>query len=218
MNQGYWERGYRNVDNLWGFTPNNLLSTYIDLVPKSGKVFDVGIGEGRNALYFAKQGYKVEGIDISETAINRCLLLSKEHNVNINAKVDDIRTYDIKKEEYSLIILSNVLNFFSIKEVNDIITKLKNGLKENGLFYINVFDNEEPSLTIAKERCKKIADFTFYDEENKMYLHYFTQEELENLVADYETISFVKSKFLDVTHGQPHYHSTLEILSKKSRS
>ncbi|MDG5788798.1 class I SAM-dependent methyltransferase [Evansella sp. AB-P1] len=218
MKQGVWEKEYRNVDNLWGFTPNNMLSNYIDLVPKSGKILDIGIGEGRNALFFAKHGYEVEGIDISETAISRCLELSKEYNLNIHAKVDDIREYNIKNEVYSLIILSNVLNFFSDNDISEIITKLKNGLKENGLVYINVFDNEEPSIAKAKERCKQVADFTYYDEKNKMYHHYFTQDELENLVGDYKTISLVKSRFLDITHGQPHYHSTLEILSKKTKA
>ncbi|SOC43794.1 class I SAM-dependent methyltransferase [Ureibacillus acetophenoni] len=216
MKQEVWEKEYRNVDNLWGFTPNNILLKYIDLVPKGGKVLDVGIGEGRNALFFAKQGFVVQGIDISETAINRCLDLSKEHNLKIVAKVDDIRNYEVKKDQYSLIILSNVLNFFPDHEISEIIAKLKNGLKENGLIYINVFDNEEPSLTKAKERCKQIADFTYYDEKNEMYHHYFTQDELKNLVAEHETISLVKSRFLDMTHGQPHYHSTLEILSKKT--
>lgn len=218
MKQGVWEKEYKNVDTLWGFNPNNMLLTYIDLVPKSGKVLDVGIGEGRNALFFAKQGYEVEGIDISETAINRCLQLSKKLNLNIDAKVDDIRTFKVKKEEYSLIILSNVLNFFSDDEISDIIIKLKTGLKEDGLIYINVFDNEEPSIIKAKERCNRITDFTYYDEKNKMYHHYFTQDELENLVAEYETISLVKSKFLDITHGQPHYHSTVEILSRKYKA
>ena len=215
MNQEVWEKEYKNVDNLWGLNPNNVLSKYINITPKDGKVLDVGVGEGRNALFFAKQGFEVEGIDISETAIRRCLELSKENKVDIDAKVGDITTLEIKKNEYSLIILSNVLNFFSDNDITNIMAKLKAGLKKNGLVYINVFDNQEPSIKKAKERCKQITNFTYYDETTNMYHHYFTQGELENLVADFETISFSKSHFLDITHGQPHYHSTLEILSKK---
>lgn len=73
MKQGYWEKEYRNVENLWGYAPSNQLSKYIDLIPKSGKILDIGIGEGRNAIFLAMKGYEVEGIDISNTAIKRCM-------------------------------------------------------------------------------------------------------------------------------------------------
>ena len=215
MKQGVWEDEYRSVENLWGYTPNHVLSTYIDIIPKSGKILDIGIGEGRNAFFFAKQGYEVEGIDISETAVSRCLEMAEKYNLWIDAKVSDIREYEVREGYYSLIILSNVLNFFSVEDIRTIISKLKAGLKENGLIYINVFDSEEPSIIKAKQKCKHVAEFTYYDEKHKMYHHYFTPNELEDLLGDYETISLVKSKFLDLTHGQPHYHSTLEVLSKK---
>lgn len=215
MKQGYWEKEYRNVENLWGYAPSNQLSKYIDLIPKSGMILDIGIGEGRNAIFLAMKGYEVEGIDISNTAIKRCMELSKKYNLRIDAKVDDMRTFDVKPGAYSCIILSNVLNFFTDSDIKDIMTKLRNGLQQNGLIYINVFDEEEPSLTKVKERCHRLADLTFYDEKNNMHLHYFTKEELGSLVVGYETISFVKSNFLDITHGNPHYHSTLEILSRK---
>lgn len=215
MKQNIWEKAYVEVNNLWGLEPNNIFSRYIDIIPKDGSVLDIGVGEGRNALFFANLGYKVAGIDISETAINRCLDLSKRFNFQIDAKVADITTFDINKEEYSLIILSNVLNFFSVNEIKKIVEKLKNGLKDNGLIYISVFDNEEPSITKVKQRFSQIADFTFYDEKTNMYHHYFTQEELKNLVAEFDTISYSKSYSLDLTHGKPHYHSGLEILSKK---
>jgi len=125
MKQNVWEKEYKNVSNLWGLIPNNILLNYIDLLHEGGKVLDIGVGEGRNALFFAKSGFKVEGIDISETAINRCLELSKEYEVHIDAKVEDITTFEIKKEEYSLIILSNVLNFFPIVIFKKLLTKQK---------------------------------------------------------------------------------------------
>lgn len=69
-------------------------------------------------------------------------------------------------------------------------TKLRNGLQQNGIIYSNVFDEEESSLTKLKERGHQIADLTYYDEKNNMYLHYFTKEELGSIVGGYETISF----------------------------
>ncbi|MCA1057635.1 methyltransferase domain-containing protein [Rossellomorea aquimaris] len=68
-NKGIWERQYDQAENfLWSLRPIQTLVDYSPLV-KEGNVLDLGIGEGRNALYFANKGFEVAGIDISETAI-----------------------------------------------------------------------------------------------------------------------------------------------------
>jgi len=51
MKQNIWEKEYRNVDSLWGFNPNSILSQYVEMLPENGEVLDIGIGEGRNALF-----------------------------------------------------------------------------------------------------------------------------------------------------------------------
>ncbi|MCK1995142.1 class I SAM-dependent methyltransferase [Peribacillus muralis] len=216
MKQSVWEQEYRNVDSLWGFNPNNILSQYVDMLPESGKVLDIGIGEGRNALFFAKRGFAVEGIDISETAVERCLEFSKEHNLNVKASVQDITSFEIEPNKYSLIILSNVLNFFPDRDIKIIIEKVKNGLLKNGLVYISAFDDKEPGRKKAPEKYEQLAEHTFYNERLNMFLHYFTRSELEGFFADYKMISLSQSYSLDISHGQPHYHSTLEIMSQKS--
>ncbi|WP_350301310.1 class I SAM-dependent methyltransferase [Peribacillus frigoritolerans] len=216
MKQNIWEKEYRNVDSLWGFNPNGILSQYVEMLPENGEVLDIGIGEGRNALFFAEQGFAVEGIDISETAVERCLELSKEHNLNVNAKVQDINSFEIEPNKYSLIILSNVLNFFPDNEIKNIIDKVKIGLQKNGFVYINVFDDKEPGRKKAPERYEQLAEHTFYNENSNMFLHYFTRSELEGFFTDYKTICLSQSYSLDITHGQPHFHSTLEIMSQKS--
>ncbi|MFS0762242.1 class I SAM-dependent methyltransferase [Peribacillus phoenicis] len=216
MKQNIWEKEYRNVDSLWGFNPNDILSQYVEMLPENGEVLDIGIGEGRNALFFAEQGFAVEGIDISETAVERCLELSKEHNLNVNAKVQDINSFEIEPNKYSLIILSNVLNFFPDNEIKNIIDKVKIGLQKNGFVYINVFDDKEPGRKKAPERYEQLAEHTFYNENSNMFLHYFTRSELEGFFTDYKTICLSQSYSLDITHGQPHFHSTLEIMSQKS--
>lgn len=79
-----WEEAYRDVESLWGLKPDFELAEYADLVPK-GKVLDLGIGEGRNALFFAKKGYEVEGFDMSQTAVDRRIERAKNSNLKLSA-------------------------------------------------------------------------------------------------------------------------------------
>lgn len=217
MKQNYWEEEYKttNKDYLWGLQPNSILSKYAELIPQNGKILDIGVGEGRNALFFAKQGFSVEGIDISDTAIQRCMKLSQEYNLNIDAKVDDITSFEIKPNSYSLIILSNVLNFFPDHDIRSIVEKVKKGLSKNGLVYINVFDDLEPGRVKAIEQYRQLGEHSFYNERLEMFIHYFTKSELEGYFLNYKPISLCQSRSLDMTHGESHYHSTLELLAQK---
>ena len=210
-----WEDEYKNSELLWGMKPNSTLAQYAELVPAEGKVLDIGIGEGRNAFFFAQKGFAVEGIDLSETAIKRCLAISEKLQLNIEAKVDDITTFDIQPNHYSLIILSNVLNFFPEEEIALIIDKVKKGLVKDGLVYVNAFDINEPSRKKAIDKYKRLGRNSFFDSTNNMFLHYFTKDEFEGFFTTYRTIKTGYTYALDLSHGEPHYHSTLELLAQK---
>ena len=55
-----------------GFEPAQFLVEAIELLPK-GRTLDLAMGNGRNAIYLAKKGFDVEGVDISPEAINATL-------------------------------------------------------------------------------------------------------------------------------------------------
>lgn len=118
-----WEEAYRSVESLWGLKPDHVIVDYASLIPK-GKVLDLAIGEGRNGLFLAKLGNEVEGFDISQTAVKRCLKRAKNEKLRIKAKVMDLIEIKIPPNKYSLIILAWILNFFKKAEVKDIFKKI----------------------------------------------------------------------------------------------
>ncbi|MBU0732640.1 MAG: hypothetical protein KKG10_00635, partial [Proteobacteria bacterium] len=58
-----------------GLEPARLLVDNAHLLPK-GKALDVAMGNGRNAVYLARMGYEVEGVDISDNTCEGSLLLT----------------------------------------------------------------------------------------------------------------------------------------------
>jgi len=53
---------YKEQGLLWGMKPN----PYVVKIPEiisSGNTLDIGVGEGRNAIFLAKRGFEVTGID-----------------------------------------------------------------------------------------------------------------------------------------------------------
>ncbi len=198
---------------LWGEKPDRVLVDYAELVPK-GKVLDLGIGEGRNAFFFARLGYEVAGFDSSKTAIKRCLQRAKEAGLEIQAEVKDLRGLNIPDRAYPLIIAAWVLNFFQEEEAKEIIQMMKDGLKKGGLLYLGVFSPQDPGYERSMKRLKAVSENTFYSSRRDQYIHFFTKDEIQSLFPDFKIISFTQGMELDLTHGESHYHGFIVYLGQ----
>ena len=60
---------------------------------KINKVLEIGAGQGRDTLYFAKQGFKIDSLDYSKKAINDISEKSRMNRLEnlITPKVHDMR-------------------------------------------------------------------------------------------------------------------------------
>jgi SAM-dependent methyltransferase len=67
-----WDKRYAEAEMVWSLEPNEFVVEYLSDVP-TGKMLDLGGGEGRNALWFASRGWQVENSDFSAVAVGKFL-------------------------------------------------------------------------------------------------------------------------------------------------
>ncbi len=80
------------------FEPAQFLVDNIGLLPR-GRALDIAMGNGRNAIYLAKMGFEVEGVDISAEAVNIALASAEKAGVMLKAQVTDLeKAFHIKAE------------------------------------------------------------------------------------------------------------------------
>jgi SAM-dependent methyltransferase len=85
--------------------PNALLvETVKDRKP--GTALDADMGEGRNAIYLAQQGWQVTGVDIAEKALAYAQARAKKLGVRLSTEVADMAKYDWGTSKWDLIVLS----------------------------------------------------------------------------------------------------------------
>ncbi len=114
----FWDKRYGTEAYIFGKEPVEFLREHIDILPK-GKVFDIAMGEGRNAVFLAKMGFDVEGCDISEIAVRKAQELAKENNVKIHAFVADLETYQLPKNTYDIVVCFYYLQRSLIPQIKD---------------------------------------------------------------------------------------------------
>ncbi|MFH8445208.1 class I SAM-dependent methyltransferase [Streptomyces sp. NPDC018026] len=76
----FWEARYRDSGRVWSGRPNELLvREAAGLTP--GTALDLGCGEGGDAVWLAARGWRVTGVDIAVTALERAAVHAAEAGV-----------------------------------------------------------------------------------------------------------------------------------------
>ena len=135
-----WNNRFNTEEYVFGKEPNEFFKNEIDKL-KPGKVLFIAAGEGRNAVYAAKQGWEVDAIDYSEIAKQKALKLAEENNVKINYKIVDVFQYNFPQNYYDLIVN---IHFHCNEDIRDEFNKkLITSLKPEGKIILQVFDKEQ---------------------------------------------------------------------------
>ncbi|MGH3786728.1 MAG: class I SAM-dependent methyltransferase [Pseudonocardiaceae bacterium] len=83
--QQYWESFYQDQDPVWSGRPNPLLVREVTALTP-GTALDLGCGEGADAIWLARQGWRVTAVDVSATVLERAAAYAVEAGI-----VDGIR-------------------------------------------------------------------------------------------------------------------------------
>ncbi|GAA1352171.1 class I SAM-dependent methyltransferase [Saccharothrix algeriensis] len=66
----FWEGFYLEQEQVWSGRPNPLLVREVSALPP-GAALDLGCAEGADAVWLARRGWRVVGVDVSGTALGR---------------------------------------------------------------------------------------------------------------------------------------------------
>jgi tellurite methyltransferase len=120
-----WDKTYARADYVFGKDPTSFLVDNVDKLPK-GRALDIATGEGRNAVFLAKKGFRVDGVDISTVGLRKAKRLAAENGVKVQTINADLKKYTIKPETYSVI-----MNFFFLQR--NLFPQIIGGLKKGGV-------------------------------------------------------------------------------------
>ncbi len=114
------------------YAPASFLIDNTGLLPR-GRVLDVAMGYGRNAVYLACLGFQVEGVDISANAVNYARKAAQKAGTAIIARTADLETdYKIEENGYDAIICFSYLQ-------RSLIPQIKGGLRKGGVVVYETF-------------------------------------------------------------------------------
>jgi 2-polyprenyl-3-methyl-5-hydroxy-6-metoxy-1,4-benzoquinol methylase len=127
---------------------------------KSQKIIDIGCGTGRHSIELAKRGYKVTGIDLSESQLARAKEKAKAQNLQIDFQKHDARNLTFKNEyDLAIILCEGAFSLMETDEMNyEILRNATNSLKAAGKLIFTTLNGLFPLFHSTEEFCASATE------------------------------------------------------------
>lgn len=129
-----WNDAYR-LGTGFRHEPNQLLVAAVQ-GREPGRALDIAMGQGRNALYLASQGWKVTGVDISDEGLRQARAEAQKRSLELEAIEADTASYDYGTDRWDLVTL-----IYAGADPKDI-ERIKKAIKVGGMVVIEVFHKD----------------------------------------------------------------------------
>ena len=131
-----WDQRYGTQDYAYGTEPNDFLKAPFRQIPQ-GRVLSLAEGEGRNAVFLAKHGYRVTAVDASRVGLDKAQRLAQENNVAIECVQADLADFTPGDNEWDGIISIFCPLPSGIRRA--LYARLEKALKPGGVFLLEAY-------------------------------------------------------------------------------
>lgn len=184
-----WAKYIEEIFKINNFTCNSLL--------------DLGCGTGSICSIFAKKGYEVIGVDLSQDMLSIANEKAYENNLNILYLNQDMTEFELYGTVDTILSLCDSLNYIlEEEELLHTFTLVNNYLNPNGLFIFDLnteykFKDLLSNNVFAESKEKEAYIWeNFYDEDEKINIYttnFFIKDEKSNLYERVEEVHYQKA-------------------------
>ncbi len=120
---------------------------------KQLRILDIGCGTGRHSIELTKRGYKIIGVDLSESQLNRAKEKAAEQKLQIDFQKHDARNLPFKNEfDAAIMLCEGAFPLMETDEMNfQILQSAAKALKENGKLIFTTLNGLFPLFHSVKD-------------------------------------------------------------------
>lgn len=167
----FWEANFRDKQEMWGWEPADSANETLELFKKYGlnKILIPGFGYGRNARIFTDNGFKVTGIELSETAVG---LAKKHFGESIKVYHGSVSSMPFDQELYDGIFCYALIHLLNAKERIKLIEDCYHQLRPDGyMVFVSISKMDfryRQGIEISKDTFEPWPGLTlfFYDSDS----------------------------------------------------
>jgi ubiquinone/menaquinone biosynthesis C-methylase UbiE len=145
---------------------------------KPGKILEIGCGNCRNLIGFAKSGFDCYGIDFSKNMLKYAREYCKKYDFKVKLKKARAEKLPFKKESFDYVLSIATLHHLKRDEQELAVKEMRRVLKPKGIALITVWNKGIRSLFVKE----KYMTWTVKGKAYWRYYYLFTPFELKRLL------------------------------------
>jgi 2-polyprenyl-3-methyl-5-hydroxy-6-metoxy-1,4-benzoquinol methylase len=137
-----WEARFSVVEYLFGEHPNAYLASKAGLLLRGGRALSIADGEGRNSVWLAEHGMRVDAFDFSPTAVAKAGRLAASRGVRVGFNVSETFAWNWAPSTYDL-VAAIFIQFATPAERERLFPLIEQTLKPGGLLILQGYRPEQ---------------------------------------------------------------------------
>lgn len=137
-----WDRRYAGADYIYGTHPNRFLASCRHLLNSGDRALCIADGEGRNSVWLAGLGLKVDAFDVSPVGVAKARRLAESRGVNVRFEVASAEEWDWPTDAYDIVVAIFV-QFAPPEMRRGIFLQAAHALRPGGLLLLEGYRTEQ---------------------------------------------------------------------------
>ncbi|WP_369298307.1 methyltransferase domain-containing protein [uncultured Neglectibacter sp.] len=135
-----YEERYKAEGYYWGVQPSQMCYEVMKLCPPVTplRLLDVACGEGKNAVFFARNGYHVTAFDAAKLGLDKAKRLAEKARAEVNFFQADLRDFRLDSD-FDIVFCSGSLHYIPQELRREILENYQAHTADSGLHALNVF-------------------------------------------------------------------------------
>lgn len=198
------QKMYAGDEYYWGREPNGFARLALGHLPedtenRGRRAVDIGAGEGRDAVFFARHGLDVLAVDVASNGLQKALCLAREEGVGMRAEEGDVNTLNFAGP-FHLVYSIGTIQYLWPENREERFAHFREQTIPGGIHALFAFV-ENPDLPPAPDLM----------EEEYLY----QPGELPGYYSGWEVLHSHSFVFEDNSGGVPHRHAAEEYIFEK---
>jgi len=196
-----YEQRYAGTDCYWGTQPSGLCDQLLSILQpmetRRSLLLDIGCGEGRNAIYLARRGFRVVGLDLSASGLEKTRRYAEEAGLKVETIHADINTWEIDRQ-YDVIFSTGTLHYLAPDVRAAKMEEYKQAISPDGLHAMSTLV-AKPFLACAPDAEHAVS---------------FKSGELMGYYWDWDILLTTERIFDCLSSGIPHQHACNWVIAQ----
>ncbi|HUT22420.1 MAG TPA: class I SAM-dependent methyltransferase [Candidatus Bipolaricaulota bacterium] len=190
-----WDKIYKNYQQggqAWATLSEEIHPLFKEFLNQSDfeikYVLDIGCGTGKYLQFLEAGGFKTDGIDSSETAVE---MTKKELGDDSVILCSNMFEFEIPKDKYDLILSIATIHHGTKAQVQSLINRIFESIVTNGRTFITLPDLESSKKWNTFKNHQEISEGTFAPlsgPEKGLPHSFYTREEVQKLFSKFRDL------------------------------